>query len=133
MNPRLNTIDLVVEGLEAAMPFHARLGPEFKPDPHAPGHAGCDLPNGTHVMPDAESLRAPALPGWTAPRGGPRTLLCSEFDTPEEVDATYAGPTGAGYRGMADPFDAFRGMRYATVADLDGNGIDRYAALGEVS
>ncbi|WP_196453628.1 hypothetical protein [Planomonospora sp. ID82291] len=29
----------------------------------------------------------------------------------------------------AEPFDAFRGMRYATVADPDGTGIDLYAAL----
>lgn len=30
----------------------------------------------------------------------------------------------AGYRGVKEPFDAFWGMRYATVLDPDGNGVD---------
>jgi hypothetical protein len=30
---------------------------------------------------------------------------------------------------LQDPWDAFWGMRYATVADPDGNGIDLYANL----
>ncbi|MDF5757426.1 VOC family protein [Spongiactinospora sp. TRM90649] len=129
MNPRLNTIDLIVADLEAAMAFYARLGLDFKVDPQAPEHAGCDLPNGLHVMLDGEGFRTPFMPGWTRPQGGPRALLCFEFDGPAEVDAAYADLTGAGHRGIAAPFDAFWGMRYATVADPDGNGVDLYASL----
>ncbi|NBE98620.1 glyoxalase [Nonomuraea sp. KC401] len=129
MNPTLNTIDILVSDLDAAIAFYARLGLEFKIDEHSPEHAGCDLPNGLHVMLDTEAFRTPHLPGWIAPSGGPRTLLCFEFGAPAWVDAKYAELVGAGYRGIAEPFDAFWGMRYATVADPDGNGIDLYAAL----
>ncbi|TDE27164.1 glyoxalase [Nonomuraea mesophila] len=129
MNPTLNTIDILVSDLDAAIAFYARLGLEFKVDEHSSEHAGCDLPSGLHVMLDTEGFRTPFLPGWSAPSGGPRTLLCFEFDAPAEVDAKYAELVEAGHRGIAEPFDAFWGMRYATVADPDGNGIDLYAAL----
>ncbi|MCK2221963.1 VOC family protein [Actinomadura sp. ATCC 31491] len=129
MHPRLNTIDLVVADLKTSIAFYALLGLDFTIDAHSPEHAGCDLPNGLHVMLDTEGFRTPFLPGWTAPAGGPRALLCFEFDDPAQVDAAYAELTGAGHRGLAEPFDAFWGMRYATVADPDGNGVDLYAAL----
>ncbi|TQS28056.1 VOC family protein [Microbispora sp. KK1-11] len=129
MTPRLNTIDIVVSDMDTAIAFYARLGLHFKIDPHSPEHAGCDLPNGLHVMLDTEAFRTPFLPGRSAPVGGPRTLLCFEFDAPGEVDAKYAELTGAGHRAIAEPFDAFWGMRYATVADPDGNGVDLYAPL----
>ncbi|PZG55669.1 glyoxalase [Spongiactinospora gelatinilytica] len=129
MNPRLNTIAMIVSDMDASMAFYARLGLEFAIDPRSPEHAGCDLPGGLHVMLDTEKFRTPFLPGWSAPGGGPRTLLCFEFDTPAGVDAKYAELVAAGHRGIAEPFDAFWGMRYATVADPDGSGVDLYAAL----
>ncbi|GIH95623.1 VOC family protein [Planobispora siamensis] len=129
MNPTLNTIDIVVSDMRAAIAFYARLGLEFKLDPATPEHASCDLPGGLHLMLDGEAFRTPFLPGWSAPTGGPRALLCFEFDSPAGVDAKYAELTGAGYRGIAEPFDAFWGMRYATVTDPDGTGVDLYAAL----
>ncbi|WP_198679201.1 VOC family protein [Thermomonospora amylolytica] len=64
-----------------------------------------------------------------APSGSPRSFPCFEFPSPAEADAKYAELTGAGHRGLREPWDAFWGMRYATVLDPDGNGIDLYAAL----
>lgn len=129
MNPTLNTIDIVVSDMDATIAFYAHLGLEFKLDPNTPEHAGCDLPGGLHIMLDTETFRTPFLPGWSAPTGGPRTLLCFEFDSPAGVDAKYAELLEAGYGGIKEPFDAFWGMRYATVADPDGNGVDLYATL----
>jgi catechol 2,3-dioxygenase-like lactoylglutathione lyase family enzyme len=129
MNPTMNTIDIVVSDLEAAIAFYRRLGLEFEIDAHTPDHAGCDLPNGLHVMLDTEDLRGKTTSGWTRATGGPRTFLAFEFPTPADVDATYAELTSAGYSGLQDPWDAFWGMRYCTVADPDGNGIDLYASL----
>jgi catechol 2,3-dioxygenase-like lactoylglutathione lyase family enzyme len=129
MNPTLNTIDIVVSDMEATIAFYAQLGLEFKLDPNSPEHAGCDLPSGLHIMLDTVPFRTPFLAGWSAPTGGPRNMLCFEFSTPADVDVKYAELIAAGYRGLAEPFDAFWGMRYATVLDPDGNGIDLYAAL----
>lgn len=130
MNVAMNAIDILVTDLGKAIACYRRLGLEFTPDPHTPGHAGCDLPNGLHLMLDTEDLRDQTSAGWTRPAGGgPRSFLCFEFPTPAAVDEKYAELTGAGYRGLQEPWDAFWGMRYATVLDPDGNGIDLYAAL----
>jgi uncharacterized glyoxalase superfamily protein PhnB len=56
-------------------------------------------------------------------------FLAFQLPTPAEVDAKYAELTGAGYRGLRQPWDAFWGMRYATVLDPDGNGVDLYCPL----
>ena len=131
MNPTMNAIDIIVSDLDATTAFYRRLGLEFVPDPNMPEHAACDLPSGLHLMLDTEELRGKTLPGWTRPTGGPRICLTFEFPTPAEVDAKYAELTAAGYQGLQEPWDAFWGMRYATVADPDGNGVDLYAGLGK--
>ncbi|RJL30164.1 VOC family protein [Bailinhaonella thermotolerans] len=129
MDVTLNTIDIVVSDLAAATRFYGRLGLEFEVHPDAPGHAGCDLPNGLHVMLDTEDFRASFTPGWTRPGGGPRGFLCFQFPTPAEVDAKYAELVEAGYRGVREPWDTFWGLRQATVLDPDGTGVDLWAAL----
>lgn len=127
--PRMNAIDIVVSDLEAAMSFYRRLGLMFEVDANTPEHAQCDLPNGLHLMLDTEGLRGQTTAGWSPASGGPRAFFAFEFAAPADVDGTYAELTQAGYRGLQEPWDAFWGMRYATVADPDGNGIDVYATL----
>jgi catechol 2,3-dioxygenase-like lactoylglutathione lyase family enzyme len=129
MSPTMNAIDIAVSDLEASMAFYRRLGLKFELDAHTPEHAQCDLPNGLHLMLDTDNLRSQTTAGWSPATGGPRTFFAFEFATPAEVDAKFAELTEAGYRGLQDPWDAFWGMRYATVADPDGNGIDLYANL----
>ncbi|MES9537391.1 VOC family protein [Spirillospora sp. NPDC049024] len=129
MDLTMNTIDIVVSDMDAAIAFYRRLGLEFKVDSAYPDHAGCDLPGGLHIMLDTEAFRVPTLPGWTRPSGGARNFLAFQAAAPEEVDAKYAELTEAGYTGVKEPWDAFWGMRYATVLDPDGNGIDLYATL----
>jgi uncharacterized glyoxalase superfamily protein PhnB len=129
MNPTMNAIDIVVSDIEAAIAFYQRLGLDFEIDAQMPDHAGCDLPNGLHLMLDTEDLRGKTTSGWSKPSGGPRTFLAFEFPTPADVDAKYAELVGAGYQGHQEPWDAFWGMRYGAVLDPDGNGIDLYATL----
>jgi catechol 2,3-dioxygenase-like lactoylglutathione lyase family enzyme len=129
VRPVMNAIDIVVSDLEAAMSFYRRLGLEFQVDATMPEHAQCDLPGGLHLMLDTDGLRGPTVPGWTRATGGPSAFFAFQFDSPADVDRTYAELTGAGYRGLKEPWDAFWGMRYATVADPDGNGVDLYANL----
>jgi catechol 2,3-dioxygenase-like lactoylglutathione lyase family enzyme len=129
MNPTIKAIDIAVSDLDAAITFYRQLGLEFVLDPHMPtDHAGCDLPNGLHLMLDTDDLRAKTTANWTPPPLG-RTFLAFEFDSPAAVDTKYAELTGNGVTGLQEPWDAFWGMRYATVADPAGNGIDLYANL----
>jgi catechol 2,3-dioxygenase-like lactoylglutathione lyase family enzyme len=125
----MNAIDLAVSDLNASITFYRLLGLEFEIDVHTPEHAQCDLPNGLHMMLDTENLRGKTTAGWSPCSGGPRAFFAFEFSTPGAVDAKYGELTQAGYRGLQEPWDAFWGMRYATVADPDGNGVDLYATL----
>jgi catechol 2,3-dioxygenase-like lactoylglutathione lyase family enzyme len=129
MELTMNTIDIVVADLEASIAFYRRLGVEFKVDSTYPDHAGCDLPGGLHLMLDTETFRASVTAGWTRPAGGPRNFLSFQAPAPADVDAKYRELTEAGYEGVTEPWDAFWGMRYATVLDPDGNGIDLYCPL----
>lgn len=134
MNPTLDSVDIVVADIQAAIGFYARLGLTFTVDPAYPDHASCDLPGGLHLMLDTEKFRGSAQAGgWNRPSGDPRNFLAFRFGSPADVDAKYAEITAAGYPGVQEPWDAFWGMRYATVTDPDGNGIDLYCPLAEPS
>lgn len=129
MPTTVKAIDIAVSDLGAAIEFYRRLGLEFERDQYMPDdHAGCDLPNGLHLMLDTEESRSKITEDWTPPTLG-RTFLTFEYDGPAEVDSTYAELVKAGVRSLQAPFNAPWGMRYATVADPSGNGVDLYAAL----
>ncbi|MEV0790216.1 VOC family protein [Kribbella sp. NPDC050459] len=122
-------IDVVVSDLGAAIEFYRRFGLEFERDQYMPDdHAGCDLPNGLHLMLDTDEARGKITAGWTPPATS-RIFLTFEYGSPAEVDAAYADLVGAGVPSLQEPFDAPWGMRYATVADPSGNGVDLYATL----
>lgn len=129
MKPTMNAIDIVVADMAAAIAFYERLGLDFKVDSQMPDHAGCDLPNGVHMMLDTEKFVASYTPGWTRASGSPPVSLAFQFETAAEVDAKHTELTAAGYRSTREPWDASWGMRYATVLDPDGNGIDLYCNL----
>ena len=129
MPTTVKAIDIAVSDLGAAIEFYRRLGLEFERDQYMPDdHAGCDLPNGLHLMLDTEEMRRKSTEDWTPPALG-RTFLTFEYDSPAEVDTAYADLVKSGVRSLQAPFDAPWGMRYATVADPSGNGVDLYADL----
>jgi uncharacterized glyoxalase superfamily protein PhnB len=80
-------------------------------------------------MLDTGNLRGKTITDWSSAAGGPRAFFAFEFHSPSDVDMMYAELTAAGYRGLKEPWDPFWGMRYATVADPDGNGIDLDSTL----
>lgn len=129
MQATFNALDITVPDLTAGIEFYRRLGVEFVRDQYMPDdHAGCDLPNGLHLMLDTDEFRIRTTANWTPPQAG-RTFLAFQFGTAADVDGKYAELTAAGVTGLQEPFDAPWGMRYATVADPAGNGIDLYANL----
>jgi catechol 2,3-dioxygenase-like lactoylglutathione lyase family enzyme len=129
MQASVNALDIAVGDLGAAIEFYRRLGLEFVRDEYMPDdHAGCDLPNGLHLMLDTDEFRRKVTAGWNPPTAG-RIFLTIQLESPAAVDAKYAELTGDGVTGLQEPFDAPWRMRYATVADPSGNGIDLYADL----
>jgi catechol 2,3-dioxygenase-like lactoylglutathione lyase family enzyme len=129
MQASVNALDIAVGDLGAAIEFYRRLGLEFVRDEYMPDdHAGCDLPNGLHLMLDTDEFRQKVTAGWNPPTAG-RTFLTIQLESPAAVDAKYAELTGDGVTGLQEPFDAPWRMRYATVADPSGNGVDLYADL----
>lgn len=49
-----------------------------------------------------------------------RVVIGFTLETREGVDVAYAEATGAGYKALQPPYDAFWGARYAMVEDPDG-------------
>jgi uncharacterized glyoxalase superfamily protein PhnB len=129
MQATVNTLDIAVTDLAAAIEFYRRLGLEFERDQYFPDvHAGCDLPNGIHLMLDTDEFRGKFTAGWNPPATG-RIFLTFQLESPAAVDAKYAELVADGVTGLQEPFDAPWRMRYATVADPSGNGVDLYAEL----
>ena len=129
MQATVKALDIAVTDLGAAIEFYRRIGLEFERDQYMPDdHAGCDLPNGLHLMLDTDEFRGKTTAGWHPPAAG-RTFLALELESPAAVDAKYAELTAAGVTGLQQPFDAPWQMRYATIADPSGNGVDLFAVL----
>ncbi|WP_030170036.1 VOC family protein [Spirillospora albida] len=129
MNLSMDIVGLIVTDIEKATAFYRLLGLEFEVDPKYPDHAGCDLPNGLHLMLDTEESHASTAPGWSPTSGGPRSYLSFQTPAPADVDAKYAELTAAGYESSIEPWDAYWGMRLAAVLDPGGNGVYLYAPL----
>jgi uncharacterized glyoxalase superfamily protein PhnB len=123
----LNAIGIACSDVAASLAFYRMLGvdlPEFDPDT---GHYDTDLSGGIRLMLDSEAVMASFIDDYTRPTGNDRITLAVEYDTPVGVDVAFAQLVAAGHDAVREPFDAFWGQRYATVADPDGNHVDLYA------
>ena len=117
----LNQINLVVGDMRASADFYARLGAEVPPAQAASFHANCRLGNDFSLDLDTvefASVWNKAWAGRTDTAG--RVVIGFAVETREDVDATYLDMTGAGYRGLNPPYDAFWGSRYAIIEDPNG-------------
>ncbi len=126
----LSAIGVVVKDLDRAREFYRLLGLEIAEDPEGHGHAEADLAGGLRLMFDTVETMHSFDPGWTRGTGSPATSLAFSFDTPDEVDAKYEELVEAGASGHLPPWDAFWGMRYASLRDPDGNSVDLFASSG---
>jgi uncharacterized glyoxalase superfamily protein PhnB len=117
----LDLIDLVVGDMRASADFYNRLGAEVATGEGTSFHANCQLGNDFTLSLDTEKFAALWNKGW---RGRTdtvgRAVLGFKVETRDDVDATYADMTGAGYRGLNPPYDAFWGARYAIIEDPNG-------------
>jgi catechol 2,3-dioxygenase-like lactoylglutathione lyase family enzyme len=129
MTPRLDLIGIVVADMARSLAFYRRLGLDLPADADTEPHVESTLPGGLRLAWDTIETIHSFDPHWAPPTGGHRMGLAFACADPAEVDSTYAALTDAGYESHLEPFDAFWGMRYATVLDPDGNPVDLFANL----
>jgi catechol 2,3-dioxygenase-like lactoylglutathione lyase family enzyme len=123
--PEFNQVNVIVSDLRRSMDFYRRLGISL-PEPPV------DLPGGLyHVTGEAQDGmgvdldRADFAQFWNRGWAGRtdlvgRVVLGFGLPSREAVDGKYAELTQAGYSGLAAPYDAFWGARYAIVEDPNG-------------
>jgi len=126
---RLNAVGITCSNIEASLGFYALLGVAFGAFEVDSGHYEADLGGGVRIMLDSEEVMASFVDDFQPPRGNDRISLAVEMSAPQDVDALYLQVVNAGHLGIREPFDAFWGQRYATVADPDGNHVDLYAGI----
>jgi catechol 2,3-dioxygenase-like lactoylglutathione lyase family enzyme len=114
--------------LQRSLDFYRLLG---LPVPQSEeSHVAVELPGGNTASFDIEATIAGMHPGWTPPASAAsRLALAFGLDSPAKVDALFEKVIAAGHAGPLAPYDAPWGMRYATVADPDGNWVDLFAPL----
>lgn len=125
---KLAVVGIVVADMAKALAFYRLLGLDVPSGADAEPHVEVALPGGLRLALDTEATIASFHPSWKPGAGG-RVGLAFVLPDPAAVDAAYAELTAAGYRSELEPFDAFWGMRYATVLDPDGTGVDLFAAF----
>ena len=126
---QLNALGILCADVSASLSFYRMIGvpfPAYDPDE---GHYSADLGNGFKLMLDTHQIAEQFIDDFTPPTGNDVMTLAVELDVPADVDDLFTGIVAAGHRAVRQPFDAFWGQRYATVADPDGNLVDLYAAL----
>jgi catechol 2,3-dioxygenase-like lactoylglutathione lyase family enzyme len=133
MAPRIDVVGIVVADMAAALAFYRRLGLEIPAEADGEPHVEATLPGGLRLAWDTVETIRSFDPEWTPAQGGTRMSLAFRCDDPAEVDRVYAELVDAGYEGHLKPWDAFWGMRYASVRDPDGNGVDLFADLPAMS
>ena len=122
-------VEIVVADMAAALAFYRMLGLDIPAEADTEPHVDVALAGGLRLAFDTEATITSFHPAWKPSTGGGRVALAFALPDPAAVDAAYAELTAAGHHGELEPFDAFWGMRYATVQDPDGTGIDLFASL----
>ena len=128
MPAKLAALGITAQDIPQSVRFYRELGVDVADPESAEDHHEATLPNGLRLMWDTVELMRKLDPEWQQPQGH-AISLAFECDGPDDVNATYARVTQAGFQGMTEPFDAFWGQRYANLLDPDGNAVDLFASL----
>jgi uncharacterized glyoxalase superfamily protein PhnB len=113
--------------LQRSLAFYRLLGLAV-PEGDAP-HVAVELPGGNTLSFDTDETITGMHPGWKPPSSPGRVALALGVGSSADVDALVDNVVSAGHEGVLKPYDAPWGMRYATVADPDGNWVDIFAPL----
>jgi catechol 2,3-dioxygenase-like lactoylglutathione lyase family enzyme len=126
---RLDQLNIICADPAASIAFYRRLGldisePRVWRTPTGIHHVSAAEQSGDQTIRlDLDSAAFAQLwnTGW-ADRDDLRGRVVAGFSVPTRaaVDDIYRDMTGAGYRGLQQPYDAFWGARYAVIEDPDG-------------
>lgn len=127
--PILNQINLVCRDLSASLAFYRRLGVEISETAvwrtsTGPHHVSAGAHSTDRALDfDLDSAAFAQLwnAGWKGRTDlGGRIVVGFGVPARADVDDLFRDMTGAGYRGLQEPVDAFWGARYAIIEDPDG-------------
>ena len=127
--PTLDQINLVCGDVDASVAFYRRLGVAISEDlvwrtPTGAHHvSAADAPEGRGITFDLDSTAFAQRwnAAWTGrPDLKGRVVVGFSVAARDDVDKIFRAMTGAGYRGLQAPYDAFWGARYAIIEDPDG-------------
>lgn len=121
-------VGYVVRDMAAALKFYRRLGLAIPDGLEGEPYVECLTPNGYRLSWNTEAMIKGIYPDWVEPVGA-RLSVAFKCDSPAEVDSLYQSLMSDGYASVREPWDAFWGQRYATVADPDGNPVDLFCPL----
>lgn len=126
--PIIDAVGATATDVGASARFYEALGFSFpligEEDRHVDALTN---PGAVRLVIDDAALAATLI--GEAPRPGNGSAFALLFDSPAAVDAAAAAALAGGGSVVAEPWDAFWGQRYATVADPDGYRIDLFAPL----
>jgi catechol 2,3-dioxygenase-like lactoylglutathione lyase family enzyme len=121
--PGFNQVNIIAGDLALSLDFYRRLGVTFADSDktEAPFHANGETSTGIRFEADSARFAQFWNPGWAgrADLVG-RIVLGFGVALREEVDRLYTEFTSAGFAGLAAPYDAFWGARYAILEDPNG-------------
>lgn len=129
VKPVLDQINLVCRDPDASIAFYRRLGVEIPEDriwrtaTGAHHSSAADQPTEETIRFDLDSTAFAQRwnTGWKGQSDlGGRIVVGFSVATRADVDTVFHDMTGAGYRGLQEPHDAFWGARYAIIEDPDG-------------
>ena len=126
--PVLDAVAVTATDMERAREFYRLLGFEFEGGFLSEDHIEpVRRPGEPRLMIDSAALMAKMT--GEAPRAANHSVFALLCDNPAEVDAFAKSVAEAGFTVVTQPWDAFWGQRYATVADPDGYRVDLFAPL----
>lgn len=124
-SPVFDQLNVISDDLDATVRFYRQLGVQlnepFRTATGEPFHTSDKGGTGALFEADSPAFARVWNEGWQqeADLNG-RVVIRLRVADRTAVDQLYGEITGAGYRGLQPPYDAFWGARYAIVEDPNG-------------
>ena len=127
---RLEQVNVVVRDMDAMGDFYQRLGVDIRggTGPWAAHHRNTGAVGGVDFDLDSAAFAEVWNHGWP---GGHGVVLGFRVDDRDAVDRTFDELVAGGATAQQEPYDAFWGVRYAVVADPDGNAVGIMSPVDE--